>query len=394
MNKKIIVITILSIITGLVLLNLVKTKDIEIEKTQKQVNNTNMLTMMLETEAETGNYEEVKQSEWPQDGYVFNASLSRCENGGTLSWDEEAKKVIMKSNISDKCYVYFDIYVEPTIGQKICNNNGANSLACYLANNVYTEDGANGLYYHDGVGTYTNASEEAGDNSYRYSGANPNNYVCFGSDATTCPNDNLYRIIGLFDDDKDGIYNIKLIKNTSIGDYAWDSGNSNTWDSSTKPDIRTTLNNTFLGTINSTWQEKIATQNWKIGGMALDEAATAKEYYNTEIGSSSGSTTDSMKIGLMYVSDYGYAAAPSNWTTALRNYESSTSTNWLYLGSIEWTISRSTGNRITAFHVYSTGYVYDYLVASAYAVCPSFYLESSVVLTGGTGNSSDPYKIA
>ena len=47
MNKKIIIIAILSIITGLVILNLVKTKDIEVEKTQKQVNNTNMLIMSI-----------------------------------------------------------------------------------------------------------------------------------------------------------------------------------------------------------------------------------------------------------------------------------------------------------------------------------------------------------
>ena len=270
------------------------------------------------------------------------------------------------------------------------------TLADYIINNVYTQDGTNELYYHDGQGTYTNASEEAGDNSYRYSGANPNNYVCFGSDATTCPDDNLYRIIGLFDDDQDGTYNIKLIKNSSIGKYAWDSGRSNTWDASTKPDIRNTLNNTFLGTINPTWQDKIAIHIWKVGGMAQDNSATAKEYYNTEIGSSSSSTTDSMKIGLMYVSDYGYAAAPSNWTTELYNYESATSTNWLYLGSNEWTISRGTDFTNTAFYVYNTGYVRNLSMVTARtnAVHPSFYLESSVSITGGTGTSSDPYKIA
>ena len=49
MNKKIITITILSIVTGLLILNLVKTKDSEVEKMPKQVKNTNMLTMMLET---------------------------------------------------------------------------------------------------------------------------------------------------------------------------------------------------------------------------------------------------------------------------------------------------------------------------------------------------------
>ena len=468
MNKKIIVITILSMVTGLVIFNIGNKKENDIKEMKKQITNSNMLTMMLETEAGTGNYEEVTQSEWPQDGYVFNASLSRCENGGTLSWDDGAKKVIMKSNISDKCYVYFDKYniinitsvtaseitnnsitlnVSATAGNNpietyyYSNNNGLSyqtsssntytfsgleagvkynfivyaidsagyksneytlqtttesgvNFANYIINTVYTSDGANDLYYHDGVGTYTNASQEAGDNSYRYSGANPNNYVCFGSDAATCPNDNLYRIIGLFDDDKDGIYNIKLIKNTSIGDYAWDSGNSNTWNSSTKPDIRTTLNSTFLGTINSAWQSKIATHVWKVGGMAQDNSATAKEYYNTEIGSSSSSTTDNMKIGLMYVSDYGYAAAPSNWTTALNDYDNATSTNWLYLDDYEWTISRRPGYTSYAFFVDGPGFVYYYNVTISSEVRPSFYLESSVVLTGGTGTLSDPYKLS
>ena len=102
------------------------------------------------------------------------------------------------------------------------------TLADYIINEVYTgTDGDNGLYLHDGQGTY--GAQEVGDNSYRYSGANPNNYVCFGSDDTTCPADNLYRIIGAFDDDKDGNYQIKLIKNTSIGNIAWERNGSNTW---------------------------------------------------------------------------------------------------------------------------------------------------------------------
>ena len=85
------------------------------------------------------------------------------------------------------------------------------TLAGFIQNQ-YTTDGENGLYYHDGVGSYTNADQEAGDNSYRYAGANPNNYVCFGSTESPCPEENLYRIIGIFDDDKDTNYQIKLIK--------------------------------------------------------------------------------------------------------------------------------------------------------------------------------------
>ena len=101
-----------------------------------------------------------------------------------------------------------------------------------------------------------------------------------------------------------------------------------------------------------------------------------------------------MKIGLMYVSDYGYAASPDNWQTSLDGYESARSTNWLCLGSSEWTISRSAGGANNAFRSGSTGYVDSSYVTFTFAVCPSFYLESSVVLTGGTGNSSDPYRLA
>ena len=110
--------------------------------------------------------------------------LSRCENGGVLTWDDETQKVLLQTNASDKCYVYFD--KEPDIVY----------LAEYIKG-LYTADGVNGLYLHDGAGSYTNANQEAGDNSYRFSGANPNNYVCFGSDEGTCPADNIYRIIGV-----------------------------------------------------------------------------------------------------------------------------------------------------------------------------------------------------
>ena len=225
------------------------------------------------------------------------------------------------------------VYVTDTTGveSNVYTINAETENVVLLADYIkskYTSQGSNGLYYHT-----SSLANSAGDNSYRYAGANPNNYVCFGSSAATCPSANLYRIIGVFGNQ------VKLIKSTSYGSYAWDSGNSNTWDSSTKPDtstkpdIRNTLNSTFLGTISSTWQNKIATHAYKVGGMSYSKTNTAKEYYNTEVGSSSSSTTDSMKIGLMYVSDYGYAVINSYWTEALYDYDNSTlkSNNWMYL---------------------------------------------------------------
>ena len=271
------------------------------------------------------------------------------------------------------------------------------------------DDGSNGLYYHD-----TNLENGAADNSYRYAGANPNNYVCFGSDAETCPSDNLYRIIGVFDNEvklikadylsteygaidnyetywgDDGTY-IGNMNLSDIGVYVWGSGNDNTWSSST---IRSTLNTTYYNSLSATWQNKIATHIWKVGGMAFDDTYTAKQYYDVEVGSSSSSTPDSMKIGLMYVNDYGFAASPDYWTTTLWEYNLATSTNWLYLGSIEWTISPYSSDSTFVFLLNTSGNL-DYENASGgFSARPVFYLNPNVTYVSGDGTESSPYKIS
>ena len=273
--------------------------------------------------------------------------------------------------------MYFDVY--------------APIFSDYIINDIYTEDGANGLYYHDGVGSYMNANKEAGDNSYRFSVADPNNYVCFGSDEGTCPADNLYRIIGVFGNQ------VKLIKNARIGYNYWSgsiSNDNNTWSSSTlNTDI---LNGTYLNTLGSEWTSKIATTSWKVGRTSSSTTNTVKQYYTTELGSSSSSTIYNAKIGLMYVSEYGYAASPENWNTTLNNYANDTNrnNNWMYMGAYEWTISRNSASTSGAFHVLDYGDVYGYGVNNNDGVRPSFSLESDVVLSGGSGSSADPYRIA
>lgn len=78
------------------------------EENNKNILNTNALTMMYETGYQSGEYQVSSDTSWPQSGYTFNATLSRCENGSTLTWDDENKKVSIQANTSDKCYVYFD----------------------------------------------------------------------------------------------------------------------------------------------------------------------------------------------------------------------------------------------------------------------------------------------
>lgn len=77
--------------------------------TNNEIVTENSLAMMYETEAGSGEYQIANDNTWPQEGYVFNAELSKCENGSTLYWDDETKSVMMEANLSDKCYVYFDV---------------------------------------------------------------------------------------------------------------------------------------------------------------------------------------------------------------------------------------------------------------------------------------------
>ena len=294
------------------------------------------------------------------------------------------------------------------------------NFAEYIAN-LYTTDGENGLYLHDGNGTY--GAQEAGDNSYRYAGANPNNYVCFGSDEETCPSDNLYRIIGVFGDEvklikheyansdllgTDGDYSSSTYSNTSssyykgtkttINRYYWNVNGTSTWSESQLNTVN--LNTNYLNNIGSTWSSKIANHTWQVGGASFDNVfnSPVKTAHTYEVGASAANTTYQAKIGLMYVSDYGYASSPANWSTNMGSLNTATNrdNNWMFMGLYEWTISRRSDNTYIAFRVSSTGFVDLNRVSDGgytSAVRPSFYLESSVVLTGGTGTASDPYRI-
>ena len=393
-----------------------KYKVYEEEEPKQLKKHVDTISMMLETEAGSGNYEMTTASSWPTDGYIFNTELSKCENGGELSWDDENKRVLMSGNVSDKCYVYFDVI------QVL--------LADYVKSLYTGTQGENGIYYHDA--TLTNG---AGDNSYRYSGADPNNYVCFGTNTTPCPTDNLYRMIGVFGDQ------VKLVKYdyansnllgtngdysgtgtylksnystykgslTTINRYYWnDSTSTNTWSESLLN--KTNLNTNFITNIRTEWANKIATTTWKVGGNTdanIYSKTPSVAYQNEVVNPVTTNTTDNTteytaKIGLMYVSDYGFAADPSAWTTTLDNYDSSsvTAVNWMYLGLYEWTISRRAAVSNFAFYVANGGFVHfndvyhnDLLpgrVSDGFGVRPSFNLESSITYVSGDGTQDSP----
>ena len=361
---------------------------------KKRIIQENTLSMMLETEAGSGNYEMTTASSWPTDGYVFNTTLSKCENGGELSWDDENKRVVMSGNVSDKCYVYFDKVL---------------TLATYVKSLYTGTQGDNNIYYHDST-----LANGAGDNSYRYAGASEttNNYVCFGSTESPCPTDNLYRIIGVFNG------KVKLVKYNDIGTF-----DTSKYDATSFADTEAynALNSTFIDTFDIRWKNMISTENW-ISGIVSSSSVSKLNFKNnnTNVKFLAGSATSpltinwytaknwyvvesgaehklSMKIGTISISELRYAMNSSNW-----NLSTLDNTSWLYYNKNEAfylfeCFTDNVANDAYGYYMTTDGILYAYYSPTKISlledittyVRPSFYLTSSVLYKSGIGTSSD-----
>ena len=390
-----------------------------------------------------GAKEVLYQSVLPDSRYRFDYDLTSAEisevsagMGGSVG----ARNDIYQVAVPNKGTVTLDLYLyvnedadnttmgktfEGAVGVKanartaqqmdsVCKNG---DVLANCIKNMASNDATSNLYIHD-----SSLTNGANDNSYRYSGANPNNYVCFGSTTSPCPTDNLYRIIGVFGD------KVKLIKSNfatsallgTDGDYnsstaySWNyegledktinyGDGSNTW--STSLLNKTNLNTNFITNIGTEWANKIATTTWKVGGNTyknINNVVPATAYQNEILNTVTTNTTDnateySAKIGLMYVSDYGFAADPSAWTTTLNNYGRSVngstvgSLNWMHNGgSNEWTITRVSDDATAVSCVHFDVYVTALYAASLHAVRPAFYLNSTVKFVQGLGTLEAP----
>ena len=376
----------------------------------KSVDTERMLAMNLEQTFGAGDYKLVTQSNWPTEGYKFNAELSRCENDSALSWDSNKSAVVFHGRVTDKCYIYFDKMPQMTLVE-------------YVLSQYTGVQGENNIYYHDS--SLTNGAK---DNSYRYAGASDsvNNFVCFGTDATPCPENNLYRIVGVIDD------KVKLIKYdyassdllgtdgdykgsfspdatyykgslTTIQEYYFNYKTTNTYSNDWNTSLlnKVNLNTNFLNNIGSVWANMIEDAIWKVSGYN-SYSVTAKAMYTAEITNATktyGPTNGTSKIGLMYASDYGFAASPSAWTKTLNNYNgndangiSILSINWMYMGVPEWLIIPWSSNSFTKFFLNNNGSVsiienYNSIKMGSR---PTFYLKDSIKYVEGLGTKDSP----
>ena len=249
------------------------------------------------------------------------------------------------------------------------------------------------------IGTTSDITE------YRYRGSNPDNYVTF--------NDEIWRIIGVFptDDGTENIENrIKIIRNELVGFYPWNDCNNNDYNSTcddneknindwTGSTLNMYLNEDYYSSLTNNAKNMIDNVKYYLGGYHTATIAKEEMYiYERKIsgteyyfGNNPNSTIN--KIGLIYISDYGYAAS-DDCAEVLSRYDdiSCTSNNWLYTGEYEWLLTHEVSQDYTfIFDIRSSGGIALDMFNIETMVRPVLYLSSDVMISGGIGTSSDPY---
>ena len=235
----------------------------------------------------------------------------------------------------------------------------------------------------------------------RYVGPNPNNYVRF--------NNELWRIIGVFDGQAKIIRN-EYYSTAIVWDDDSDGSRTNNWATSL---LQTELNETYLSNIqvnDSTSYGYIDLEHvWNIGAYNgyYITSATRSIFYNAERSETTAAAYGSLStwtgaIGLMYMSDYGYATNGDTtlcdgtvmyyWGTG--NYKTEcVEKSWLYDSSYtQWTITPYSDQSIYVYDLNTDGYVdYYKVVSNNFAVRPTLFLKSSVGIASGTGKIGDPF---
>lgn len=313
-----------------------------------------------------------------------------CDNADGV-WDIDNWKLDIK-NITGNVSCNVSFTSNPILLSNVVNTTSTSG-----------EVSGNGLLYKSDYGV-------------RYKGNNPNNYIWY--------NKELYRIIGktpvctaINTDGTCKTWNnnglVKIIRNDSIGGLVYNANTtpSSTWVGST---IQKNLNECFLGKINSRNNSTCATYCYSYYSTSYKPVAkcdytengiaSSGDYYNMiydgvywNIGvsystSTSGKTqydkekksqtSTTLKIGLMYASDYGYAMNSTN------DYKN----NWLFTKCYEWTMTayNSDTNPVRVVNSGGLSYTFSY---GGYAVRPVLYLKSNVYVISGDGSEGNPYKI-
>ena len=370
--------------------------------------------------------------------------LVKPSNTSKMEEDVTNKVLYVLEDNNGKRYKY---------NKEVVLKSGTNAVELITKkNDNSTGDSGSGVYKvtHSAIPASSSAtgSEIPAVTDYRYYGASPDNYICLDMEGhSTCPDKHLYRIIGSIYEEKENTNRIKLIKATPLTDgttkgFSWDytssgsynniyatitSGNysnsltsgstlmqllnSGLWWNGTSGSYYN--NSTTATTVNFTnyklsdkAKSYITTSRYYLGGYNAYKGVMINQFYIYERGTARYDTNRPLYwdgyVGLMYPSDYGYAAGNSCVTgTEPNNYDGGCNNkDWLwmttssdYFNGGEWLMSPDAGFSDYVFNVRSSGYVYYHGFHSyaVFSVRPTFYLKADTNIKSGDGTSSNPY---
>ena len=261
---------------------------------------------------------------------------------------------------------------------------------------------------------------------YRYIGENPKNYVCFGSEENPCPEENLYRIIGVIptQSEENGRYlnRVKLVKykeyigenmfdsnpdfnpTPSMKGYQWNTNNNNNWEESTTQS--NVLNGKYWNDFGE-YQQYIAPAKWYLGATDYTKydngSYTSNSLYNDERSYTKslndGKISFIANIGLMYPSDYGFSMGKlfenqnisnENITKVWLNTYQENYWEWLLTPFHNTNSSLSSATYI----VPKRKLVHIAAVRSfGNMIRPTFYLKETIGYKSGNGTKTNPYRL-
>ena len=252
-----------------------------------------------------------------------------------------------------------------------------------------------------GDGLYVDIYE---DGKCTYKGANPNNYITF--------NNETWRIVSI-----DADNTIKIMRNESIGQMAWDTSDScpvaynaikkennliivdnviflagdiyngcNNWNYAS---LKTYLNENYYNELLENKNSVIA-HDWKIGSIWQENNDLSNQISDENKSLWNG------KIGLITASEYLRANTNTeqcgNLSINNANRTICLTTNWMYSSLNKWTISIPSSTQGVSNCIEESNFIWNLAVRSFADVYPSLYLSSDVVLSG-SGTETDPYVI-
>ena len=368
--------------------------------------------------------------------YHIDKDKTFCENGGTV--DIVGNKLSYQTLGSDRCTVYMYYEVIPDIKMNIetpsylLSGYTKSVSNCKGTNSTIWNNKLNGVEVSNWsdfvkcdieftqktpssselLTTIVNNKGTSTTHGIRYQGTDPNNYVWY--------NDELWRIIGnipvcLTSGCSSTENRVKLIRNDILGAYKF-SDSSTTWSDS---NIQKLLNGCYLGKKSSCddycyikGTSIVGNCDYSLIGIDAsdfygnmiedvfyyagiesnpnamvgdDSAHTADEHYNYE---KSSIDTVARKVGIMYVSDFGYAFKGfSSGLGRINNPQGYCNQNWLYKTGMEWTMTISSSWPFFISH----GWIYGNKSFDGYFVRPTIFLKSQVYVTSGDGSQTNPY---